>query len=83
MPLRLLNLKPGSTPPTRVVPHIFLPLVEANAQGRELVPVVRDIVEGLGFDSFAYALSTNPRKGLADSARSTPLTVALPKFMVV
>ena len=61
MPLRLLNLKPGSTPPTRVVPHIFLPLVEANAQGRELVPVVRDIVEGLGFDSFAYALSTNPR----------------------
>ena len=61
MPLRLLDLKPGTIPATRVVPHIFLPLVEANAQGKDLVPIVRAIVEGLGFDSFAYALSTNPR----------------------
>ena len=61
MPLRLLNLKPGSIPQTRVVPYSFLPLVEANAQGRELVPVVRDLVKVLGFDSFAYALSTISR----------------------
>jgi len=61
MPLRLLELKPGAIPATRAVPHIFLPLVEAAKQGSELVPVVRAIVEGLGFDSFAYALSTNPR----------------------
>jgi DNA-binding CsgD family transcriptional regulator len=61
MPLRLLDLKPGAIPSTRVVPHIFLPLVEAAAQGKDLVSVVRAIVEGLGFDSFAYALSTNPR----------------------
>jgi DNA-binding CsgD family transcriptional regulator len=61
VPLRLLDLKPGAIPATRAVPHIFLPLVEAAARGKELVPVVRAIVEGLGFDSFAYALSTNPR----------------------
>ena len=60
MPLRLLDLKPGAIPATRAVPHIFLPLVEAAKQGKELVPVVRAIVEGLGFDSFAYALSTEP-----------------------
>ena len=61
MPMRLLDLKPGAIPATRAVPHIFLPLVEAAAQGKELVPVVRAIVESLGFDSFAYALSTNHR----------------------
>ena len=59
--MRLLELKSGTFPLTRVVPSIFLPLVEAAAHGEDLVAVVRAIVEGLGFDSFAYALSTNPR----------------------
>ncbi len=61
MPLRLLGLEPGSFHSPRVVPSIFLPMVEAAAQGGDLVAVVRTIVEALDFDSFAYALSTNPR----------------------
>jgi len=60
MPLRLIDLKPGEIPATRVVPQVFLPLVDAALEGKDLVPVVRAIVESLGFDSFAYALSTNP-----------------------
>jgi DNA-binding CsgD family transcriptional regulator len=35
------------------------PLVDAAARGEELAPVVQAIVQGLGFDSFAYALTTS------------------------
>jgi LuxR family transcriptional regulator len=81
MPLRLLELKSGSFPSARVVPNIFLPLVEAAAQGGDLVAVVRTIVEALGFDSFAYALSTNPRPDR--EARLFIFTTMPPEWMVL
>ncbi|MEO8344433.1 MAG: LuxR family transcriptional regulator [Betaproteobacteria bacterium] len=61
MPMRILDLKPGDFPAIRVAPRIFLPVAEAVSQGRDVVDVVRAIVESLGFDSFAFGLATNPR----------------------
>jgi LuxR family quorum-sensing system transcriptional regulator SolR len=61
MPLRLLDLKSGALTNTGVFPHVLQPLVDAAARGDELVPVVQSIIQGLGFDSFAYALTTSVR----------------------
>ena len=38
-----------------------MPLVEAAGRGVDLLPTMRSIVEGFGFDSFVYGLSTSPR----------------------
>ncbi len=57
--MRLLDPKSGAIPNTGVFPHVLQPLVDAAARGEELAPVVQAIVGGLGFDSFAYALTTS------------------------
>ena len=61
MPLHLLDLKSGALRNAGVFPHVLQPLVDAAARGEDLVPVVDAIVRGLGFDSFAYALTTSTR----------------------
>ena len=58
MPMRLLEMKSGALSNPGFFPHILQPLVDSAARGEELTPVVQAIVEGLGFDSFAYALTT-------------------------
>src|SRR5712675_2195217 len=59
MPLKLVDPKSGPIPNAGVFPHVLQPLVDAAARGEELAPVVLAIVQGLGFDSFAYALTTS------------------------
>jgi DNA-binding CsgD family transcriptional regulator len=61
MPMRLLDMKSGALPNPGFFPHVLQPLVDAAARGDELTPVVQAMVQGLGFDSFAYALSTSSR----------------------
>ena len=59
MALRLLELNSGAIANAGVFPHVLQPLVDAAARGDDLVKVVQAIVQGLGFDSFAYALTTS------------------------
>ena len=61
MSMRLLDMKSGAVPNSGIFPHILQPLVDSAARGEELTPVVQAIVQGLGFDSFAYALTTSNR----------------------
>ena len=46
---------------TQLVPDSFRPLIDAAREGRDLIPVVRLIVKGLGFDSFMCGFSTTLR----------------------
>lgn len=59
MPLRLLDLKSGALSNAGLFPHVLQPLVDAASRGDDLSPVVQAIVQSLGFDSFAYALTTS------------------------
>jgi LuxR family transcriptional regulator len=43
---------------TQLVPDSFRSLIDSVRKGKDLVPVVRQIVEGLGFDSFMCGFST-------------------------
>lgn len=61
MPMRLLDVKSVALKNTGIFPHILQPLVDSAARGDDLKPVVQAIVQGLGFDSFAYALTTSNR----------------------
>ncbi len=61
MALQPLRLRPGPVPRTRPIPAVMMPLVEAAGRGVDLLPTMRSIVEGFGFDSFVYGLSTSPR----------------------
>jgi DNA-binding CsgD family transcriptional regulator len=61
MPMRLLDMKSGALPNPGFFPHVLQPLVDAAARGDDLTPVVTAIVQALGFDSFAYALTTSNR----------------------
>jgi LuxR family transcriptional regulator, quorum-sensing system regulator SolR len=61
MPMRLLDMKSGALSNTGIFPHVLQPLVDAAARGVDLTPVVQAIIQGLGFDSFAYALTTSNR----------------------
>ena len=61
MPMRLLDMKSGALENPGFFPHILQPLVDAAARGDELEPVVTRIVHALGFDTFAYALTTSNR----------------------
>jgi len=61
MPLKLVDPKSGEIPNAGVFPHVLQPLVDAAARGEDLTPVVQAIVQALGFDSFAYALTTSNR----------------------
>src|SRR5260221_1843976 len=61
MPMKLVGPKSGAIPNAGVFPHVLQPLVDCAARGEDLVPVVKAIVQGLGFDSFAYALTTSNR----------------------
>ncbi len=61
MALQPLSLRPGPVPRTRPIPAVLMPLVEAADRGMDLLPTMRSIVEGFGFDSFVYGLSTSPR----------------------
>lgn len=42
-------------------PAFLLPLVRAAEEGRPLEPALNDIVEQLGFETFMFAMSINPR----------------------
>jgi LuxR family transcriptional regulator, quorum-sensing system regulator SolR len=61
MPMRLVGPKSGVVGNPGVFPHLMQPLVDAAARGEDLIPLVHSIVAGLGFDSFAYALTTSNR----------------------
>jgi LuxR family transcriptional regulator len=61
MSMRLLDMKSGALPNTGIFPHVLQPLVDSAARGDDLTPVVKAIIQGLGFDSFAYALTTSNR----------------------
>src|SRR5258708_34227206 len=61
MPMKLVGPKSGAIPNAGVFPHVLQPLVDCAARGEDLVPVVKAIVQGLGFDSFAYGLTTSNR----------------------
>lgn len=61
MPLRLLVPKPDASFNPGIFPHVLQPLVDCVKRGQDLVPEVQTIVKGLGFDSFAYALTTSNR----------------------
>jgi LuxR family transcriptional activator of conjugal transfer of Ti plasmids len=59
----LETLYPGSASMKHrlFVPPFLLPLVNCDARGEELLPVVQSITNSLGFDSFMYGASANSR----------------------
>lgn len=61
MALQPLILRPEPVPRTRPIPEVLMPLVEAADRGIDLLRAMESIVEGFGFDSFLYGLSTSPR----------------------
>jgi DNA-binding CsgD family transcriptional regulator len=81
MPLRLLDPKSGAIPNAGIFPHVLQPLVDCAARGGDLTPVVKAIVQGLGFDSFAYALTTSIRPD--KEAQLFLFTTMPPEWMVI
>ncbi len=61
MALQQIRIRPGPVPRNWPIPEVLMPLVEAAGRGIDLLPIVRSIVEGFGFDSFMYGMSTSPR----------------------
>lgn len=61
MPMRLLDMQSGALSNPGVFPPVLQPLVDSAARGEDLTPVVQAMVQRLGFDSFAYALTTSNR----------------------
>jgi len=44
-----------------LAPHIMQPVIDAARTGKSLIPVVSQLVQSLGFDSFVYGISVSPR----------------------
>jgi len=59
--LRFVDFKHAALGDVRLVPELFRPLLEAAREGADLVPVVRRIVQRMGFDSFMCGFSSTPR----------------------
>ena len=59
--LRFVELVPTDMRETMLTPQMLRPLVETARQGGDLVPEVRRIVRGMGFDSFLCGLSSSSR----------------------
>jgi DNA-binding CsgD family transcriptional regulator len=59
--LRFVDFKDARFSSTVLAPNHLKPLIDAARKGHELHPVVTEIVQQLGFDSFTCAFSTTPR----------------------
>lgn len=58
MSITPLTLDPSQRPDIGFRPTIMEPMLCAADEGRDLVPALRQIIAGLGFESFMYGLST-------------------------
>lgn len=63
MALHELDIKAAEVGKTLSVPAVIAPLVEAAAQGADLISAVTTIVRSLGFETFMYGLTTTYRPG--------------------
>lgn len=54
-------------------PAFLLPLVGAAEEGQPLEPALNNIVEELGFETFMFAMSVNPRGHHETRAMCSPL----------
>ena len=61
MPIQPLTLDTSLVANAKLAPHIMRPMIDAARAGRDLVPVVTQLVQSMGFDNFVYALSISPR----------------------
>jgi DNA-binding CsgD family transcriptional regulator len=61
MPIQPLSLDTSLVANAKLAPHIMKPMIDAARAGRDLVPVVSQLVQSMSFDSFVYALSISPR----------------------
>ena len=55
--LRSMNLKTGAVDYQGYVPPLFQPLLDAASAGSDLVPVIDDITQAFGFDTFSCSVS--------------------------
>jgi Autoinducer binding domain len=55
--LRSMNLKTGAVDYQGYVPPLFQPLLDAASAGNDLVPVIDDITQAFGFDTFNCSVS--------------------------
>jgi DNA-binding CsgD family transcriptional regulator len=55
--LRSMNLKTGAVDYKGYVPPLFQPLLDAASAGDDLVPVIDDITQAFGFDTFNCSVS--------------------------
>ena len=61
MPIQPLTLDTSLVANANLAPHIMKPIIDAAREGRNIVPVVTQLVQSLGFDNFLYAISMSPR----------------------